>query len=138
MPEDGPSHASGQHRISRIGLGTLNHGESESVIVHGSETGDFANVDLMVVFADQGQCGGEKVRRWPSFAPNPFRSRVRAELRRVGGGQNAEVAVDVADAAETGDHLLADVTALGGTDGIGFETGFGWEGVGSDIGGPER
>jgi len=54
------------------------------------------------------------------------------------GSQDAEVAVDVADAAEAGDHLLADVAALGGTDGVGFKAGLGRERVGSDIGAPER
>jgi len=48
------------------------------------------------------------------------------------------VAVDVADAAEAGDYLLADVATLGGTDGVGFEAGFGREGVGPDIDSPER
>jgi len=55
MAQDGPSHASGQHRISRIGMGALDHGKGESVIVHGSESGDFSSLDLLVGFAGQGQ-----------------------------------------------------------------------------------
>jgi hypothetical protein len=48
------------------------------------------------------------------------------------------VAVDVADTSETGHNLLADVATFGGTDGVGFEAGFGREGVGSDIHSPKR
>ncbi len=46
--------------------------------------------------------------------------------------------VDVADTAETGDHLLADVAAFGGADGVGFEPGFRGKGGGVHIGTPER
>jgi hypothetical protein len=59
-----------------------------------------------------------------------------------GGGiaytQDTEVAVDVTDATEAGHNLLADVATFGGTDGVGFEPGFGREGVGSDIHSPQR
>jgi hypothetical protein len=48
------------------------------------------------------------------------------------------VAVDVADASEAGHNLLADIATFGGTDGVGFEPGFGREGVGSDIHSPQR
>jgi len=48
------------------------------------------------------------------------------------------VAVDVADASEAGHNLLADVATFGGADGVGFEAGFGREGVGSDIHSPKR
>ena len=44
----------------------------------------------------------------------------------------------MADTAEAGDHFLADVAALGGADGVGFEASFGREGVGSYIDTPER
>jgi len=43
----------------------------------------------------------------------------------------------VADAAEAGDDFLADVAAFGGANGIGFESCFGREGVGSDVDAPE-
>ena len=62
---------------------------------------------------------------------------IRAELRRVGRGQDAEVTVDVADTTESGDHFLADVTAFGGDDGVGLKAGFRREGVGVDIDSPE-
>jgi hypothetical protein len=59
-----------------------------------------------------------------------------------GGGiaraQDTEEAVDVTDATEAGHNLLADVATFGGTDGVGFEPGFGREGVGSDIHSPKR
>ena len=45
--------------------------------------------------------------------------------------------IDVTDAAEAGDDFLADVAAFGGADGIGFESCFGGEGVGSDVDAPE-
>ena len=45
--------------------------------------------------------------------------------------------VHVTDAAQAGDHLLADIAALGGTDGVGFETGFRRKGVGIHIHAPE-
>jgi hypothetical protein len=48
------------------------------------------------------------------------------------------VAVDVADASETGHNLLADVATFGGTDGVGFEPGLRREGIGSDIHSPKR
>ena len=41
------------------------------------------------------------------------------------------------DAAESRDDFLADVAAFGGADGIGFEAGFGGEGVGSDVDAPK-
>jgi hypothetical protein len=44
----------------------------------------------------------------------------------------------VTDATEAGHNLLADVATFGGTDGVGFEPGFGREGVGSDIHSPKR
>ena len=46
--------------------------------------------------------------------------------------------VDVADAAEARNHLLADVAALGGVDGVGFEPGFRGKGGGVHIVTPER
>jgi hypothetical protein len=48
------------------------------------------------------------------------------------------VAVDVADASEAGHNLLADVATFCGTDGVGFEAGFGREGIGSYIHSPKR
>ena len=44
----------------------------------------------------------------------------------------------MADASEAGHNLLADIATFGGTDGVGFEPGFGREGVGSDIHSPQR
>ena len=44
----------------------------------------------------------------------------------------------MADAAEAGDHLLPDVTAFGGADGVGFESSFRGKSVGSGIDPPER
>jgi len=61
MLKNGPTEAPGQHRISRIGVGALDHGESKSLAVHGSETGDFSSFGSMAGFADQGQCEGRKV-----------------------------------------------------------------------------
>jgi len=43
----------------------------------------------------------------------------------------------VADAAKSGDDFLADVTALGGADGVGFEPGFGREGIRTDVDAPK-
>jgi hypothetical protein len=43
----------------------------------------------------------------------------------------------VADAAEAGDDFLADVATFGGANGIGFESCFGREGVGSDVDAPK-
>ena len=42
-------------------MGSLDHGEGESLIVYGSETGDFSDIDLLGVFAGQGQREGGKV-----------------------------------------------------------------------------
>ena len=42
------------------------------------------------------------------------------------------------DATEAGHNLLADVATFGGTDGVGFEAGFGGEGIGSYIHSPKR
>jgi hypothetical protein len=47
------------------------------------------------------------------------------------------VTIDVTDAAESRDDFLADVAAFGGADGIGFESCFGREGVGSDVDAPK-
>ena len=41
------------------------------------------------------------------------------------------------DAAESRDDFLADVAAFGGADGIGLESCFGREGVGSDVDAPK-
>ena len=43
----------------------------------------------------------------------------------------------MADATEAGDDFLADVAAFGGANGIGFESCFRREGVGSDVDAPE-
>ena len=43
----------------------------------------------------------------------------------------------MADAAEAGDDFLADVATFGGANGIGFESCFGREGVGSDVDAPK-
>jgi len=56
----------------------------------------------------------------------------------IARAKDTEVAVDVADASEAGHNLLADVATFGGADGVGFEPGFGREGVGSDIHSPKR
>jgi len=47
------------------------------------------------------------------------------------------VTVDVADAAESRDDLLADVAAFGRADGIRFKPGLGWECVGPDVDTPK-
>jgi hypothetical protein len=47
------------------------------------------------------------------------------------------VAIDVTDATEAGDDFLADVAAFGGADGVGFESCFGGESVGSDVDAPK-
>ena len=44
----------------------------------------------------------------------------------------------MADAAKPGDHLLPDVTAFGGADGVGFESSFRRKRVGPDIDPPQR
>jgi hypothetical protein len=36
-------------------MAALDHGESESLAVNGSESGDFSSLDLLVGFAGQGQ-----------------------------------------------------------------------------------
>ena len=43
----------------------------------------------------------------------------------------------MADASKSGDDLLSDVATFRGADGIGFETCFGWECVGSDVDPPQ-
>ena len=98
----------------------LDHGEGKSLIVHGRETGEGADRFSIDYGANSGQ------------------GREGAGGRGQAGTENAEVAVDVADAAEARDHLLADVATLGGADGVGFEAGFGREGGGIRIGTPER
>jgi len=47
------------------------------------------------------------------------------------------VSVDVSNAAESRDDLLADVAAFGRADGVGFESGFGRESVGPDVDPPK-
>ena len=44
----------------------------------------------------------------------------------------------MADAPESGDDFLADIATFGGANGVGFEPGFGREGVGSNIHSPKR
>ena len=107
-------------------MGALDHGEGYAS--RRGETGEGADGFIVRVSTRQ---------RWPSFAPNPLRRCVRGELRRVGRGQNAQVAVNVADATEPGDHFLADIAALGGADGVGFKACLRREGVGVDIDSPE-
>ncbi len=96
--------------------------------VHGCQAGEASDDFALSVNARE---------RWPSFAPNPFRGCVRAELRRVGRSQDAKMTVDVADASKAGDDLLSDVATFGGADGVRFETCLGWEGVGSDVDPPQ-
>ena len=45
--------------------------------------------------------------------------------------------INVADAAESRDDLLADVAAFGRADGIRFKSGFGRESVGPDVDTPK-
>ena len=45
--------------------------------------------------------------------------------------------INVADAAESRDDLLADVAAFGRADGIRFKPGLGWECVGPDVDTPK-
>ena len=40
MAKNGPSCSVGQYRISRCGVVPFDHGESESVVVYGSEAGE--------------------------------------------------------------------------------------------------
>jgi hypothetical protein len=47
------------------------------------------------------------------------------------------VAVDVADAAESGDDFLTDVATFRRADGVGFESGFGREGIRTDVDAPQ-
>jgi hypothetical protein len=47
------------------------------------------------------------------------------------------VTINVADAAESRDDLLADVAAFGRADGIRFKPGLGWECVGPDVDTPK-
>jgi hypothetical protein len=47
------------------------------------------------------------------------------------------MAVDVTDAAKPGDDFLTDVATFAGADGVGFETGFGREGVRTDVDAPQ-
>jgi len=54
-----------------------------------------------------------------------------------GGSEDTEVAIYVTDAAEAGDDFLTDVAAFGGANGIGLETCFGREGIGSDVDAPK-
>ncbi len=56
----------------------------------------------------------------------------------IARAQDTEVAVNVADATEAGDNLLADITTFGGADGVGFEARLGREGVGPEIDPPSR
>jgi hypothetical protein len=98
----------------------LDHGEGKSLIVHGRETGEGADRFSIDYGANSGQ------------------GREGAGGRGQAGTENAEVAVDVADAAESGDHFLADVAAFGGADGVGFEAGFRRKRVGSNIDSPQR
>lgn len=109
-------------------MAPLDHGEPKGLAVDRGETCQGADSFTLRISARE---------RWPSFAPNPFCLSIRAELRRVGRGQNTEVAVDVADTTEARDHFLADVTALGGADGVGLKAGLRGEGVGVDIDSPE-
>ncbi len=43
----------------------------------------------------------------------------------------------MADAAESGDDLLADVATFRGTDSVGFEPSFGGEGIRTDVDAPQ-
>ena len=45
--------------------------------------------------------------------------------------------VDVADAAESRDNLLADIAAFGRADGVRFKSGFGRESIGPDVDTPK-
>ena len=57
----------------------------------------------------------------------------RPKLRRT---EDTKMTVYVADTAQAGDHLLADITAFGRADGVGFESGLGWQGIAVDIRAP--